>query len=371
VARARVADPYKTALVNRGRQHGMTPWSLLLILSASVLAIVPACSTTPPPAKDPPATPPPAAQPSEVVTEVSSLRFTSAFWPNLHHVLYAEAWARRGQGGRPLAGELPGRPLADELRGAERGAWDAAVAYYDDEVASKDLLFDPDSARIRSALVAAHDDAPPDGLAPAHRAHLAAVAPVYRARRWPAHDRHNRDWISAAAPHVAALSPAVPDRLARLYGTPWFTRTVRVDVVVVANRQGAYTSRTPAPAHITVSSSDPHYAGWASAEMIFHEASHGLVRPVMEAFATETRARDKSLPTLWHAALFYLTGEVVRQELARRGTTYTPYLYATGLLERAWPRLREPLETHWRPYVDAQAPLEEAVRNVVAACPDR
>jgi hypothetical protein len=53
---------------------------------------------------------------------------------------------------------------------------------------------------------------------------------------------------------------------------------------------------------------------------------------------------------LWHVVLFYIAGEVTRQELAKVGVEYKPYLYAIGLFDRAWPRFRSPVETSVQPY---------------------
>lgn len=70
-----------------------------------------------------------------------------------------------------------------------------------------------------------------------------------------------------------------------------------------------------------------------------------------------------------HPLLASIAREVVREALAARGIAYVPYVYASGLFERGWPQLRAPLETHWRPYVDGQIALVEAVRQVMAAVP--
>jgi hypothetical protein len=300
------------------------------------------------------------------VGDALSLEFHSAFWPNLHHVLFAEAWARRRVPAmQSLAGELPS-PLTADVTADERGRWDAAVDYYDRELRTKDLLFDDTMAAVRSVLAAASDatDAPPAGLSPEHRGALAAAAPVYREHWWAAHDRANRSWIAATIANVTALAPGVPDRLAGLYHTPWFTAPVRIDVVFVANRQGAYTALEPT--HVTISSSDPDNQGWAAAEIVFHETSHALVFPMQRALAREARASGKPIGPMWHVALFYLTGEVVRQALERRGVAYTPYLYQTGLFDRAWPKFKAPIETYWRPYVDGKVQLDEAARQLVA-----
>ena len=300
----------------------------------------------------------------ELVLDQPPFAVYSAFWPNLHHLLWAEAWARRPPSEEKAAGALP-EPLTGELTAEERRAWDAAVSYYDEEIADLHPLFEMRS--IRKAMIAAGTDLPATGLEPAHREVLAGAAPVYRKYWWPAQDAASRTWLVDPLSKVASLSPAVPERLARLYGTPWFTSAIRVDVVRVANREGAFTSIDPAPAHITISSSAPFNQGWMAAEILFHESSHALALPLMDLFAAELRTQRKVSRHLWHAALFYLTGEVVRQALAERGIAYEPYQYKTGLFDRVWPELRAPIESHWKPYVNGEVPRDVAIRNVVRA----
>src|SRR5262245_1791597 len=81
-----------------------------------------------------------AARRAERVDAVGALELHSAFWLNLHHVLYAEAWARRGPEVRSPAGRLPAALALAELADDERVAWDRAVAYYDRAIAAMDLL---------------------------------------------------------------------------------------------------------------------------------------------------------------------------------------------------------------------------------------
>jgi hypothetical protein len=319
-----------------------------------------------------------AQAPAELVREQAQLQLHSAFWPNLHNVLWAEAWARRPMSADPSpAGQLP-EPLVGDLTPEERAAWDVAVEYYDREVADLHPLFDQASAAMRRALISAGRDLTAADLQPEHRRVLAEAAPVYRKYWWQAHDRANREWINAAVADVATLSPVVPDRLAQLYGTSWFTRPIRVDVVRVSSREGAFTSLDPSPGHITISSSSRGNQGWAAAEVLFHESSHLLFLPVMTAFGTELRAQGKDTrggapetwnANVWHVALFYSTGEVVRQALASRGITYEPYVYTMGLFERAWPQFKMPVEVYWKPYVDGDTSLSEAVTQVVRAIP--
>ena len=77
------------------------------------------------------------------VMEVSQLRIYSALWQNLHHFLYVSAWATRPVVLRAprLAMPLPQEPVVS-LTAEEKASWNAAVTYYDRNIASKDLLFD-------------------------------------------------------------------------------------------------------------------------------------------------------------------------------------------------------------------------------------
>ena len=303
------------------------------------------------------------AAPVEVVTEVANLRFHSAFWPNLHHTLYAAAWDRRGSG-RRLAGRLP-EPLTGELSADERSAWEAAIAYYDRELASRDLLFDNRmSGSIRRALIASGDTLD-SRLESAHREALEKAAPTYRKYWWPSHDRANRAWIADVARRTLEIAKDVTPRLVALYRTPWFAEPVRVDIVRVASWQGAYTM--VGPAHATIASGDPDATGWNGVEVVYHEVSHALVLRIQDMIENEARPAGKHPGTLWHALQFVMTGEVVREALAARTIDFVPYVYRIGLIDRAWSTFKGPLEREWMPYVQGKISLEEAVKRLVAA----
>jgi hypothetical protein len=308
----------------------------------------------------------PVAGPAEIVTDVAKLRFYSAFWPNLHHTLYAAAWDRRvaREGGRRLAEKLP-EPLTASLTPEEQAAWDAAVEYYDRELASRNLLFDARMSRsIRRAMIAS-PDGPGPGLDPAHRKILDAAAPVYRTHWWPSHDKANRAWIADVVPRVDQISKEVVPRLADLYRTPWFTEATRVDIVRVGPWQGAYTMVRPA--HATISSADADTAGWNGAEVVYHELSHELVLDLQDKIEEEARAQGKRAGSLWHAVQFVMTGEVVRQALAARQIDFQPYVYRNNLIDGDWKPFRAPIEQEWMPYVNGQRSLEEALKRLVAA----
>ena len=289
------------------------------------------------------------AQSTGPVAEVENLRLFSDFWLNLHHFLYASAWARRADTPpqRRLATPLPDDGVV--LTNEERATWDAAVAYYDHELAGVDTL---------TGLSLAAD----------HRHALDMAAPIYRRHWWADHDTANRAWIGDVAWKTTPVAPQIIERLTGLYGVKWFDAPVRVDVVRVGKSQGAYTAVNPR-VHIIVASADSSYAGWAGTEMLFHESSHGLIFDVRAAVDRAMRAAGKNPRDLWHVVLFYIAGEVTRQTLAARDVDYQPYLYATGLFARAWAMWREPIERTVRPFVDRQTDLAEMVTALATAVP--
>lgn len=300
----------------------------------------------------------------DVVAEASHLRFHSDFLLNLHHTLYGAAWAKRPEAGtlRALAGRLPA-PLDAELSADERAAWESAVSYYDRQLASKDLLFDQRMYALKVAL--ASGDLANDAVGSELRAVIDAAALVYRRHFWPGHDRANRAWITTTSGNLAGVAPEIIKRLEQLYGVPWFTSPVRVDVVWVGNRQGAYT--TNGPTHVVISSGDPEHTEWTSVETVFHEVSHTLVLPIQKRINTALGDRSRAHGVLWHVVQFYLTGAVVKEVLKARGIDYTPYMYSTGLVDRAWGQYRKPVEENWAPYVAGKTSLDEAIAATVAS----
>jgi hypothetical protein len=296
------------------------------------------------------------------VTTIANLEFHSSFWVNLHHTLFAAAWARRPETtARRLVGPLPA-PLAGQLSREEREAWDAAVAYYDRELADQDLRAGRGMTPIKIALAAETLSA--EAIGPALRAALERAAPVYRQHFWPAHDQANRDWIRTTGDLLRSIERDVVVSHERLYGRPWFTSPVRVDIVWVGR---AYTTLNPVT-HATVSPAEGSgLTAWTGVEMVLHEVCHELILPTEELLAKALGARVKEHGGLWHVIQFYQTGAALQRILRARDIDYTPYMYSTGLFERAWSHYRPPVETHWAPYVRGEITRDQAIEHLVGA----
>src|SRR5262249_40385598 len=138
-----------------------------------------------------------------------------------------------------------------------------------------------------------------------------AAAPIYRARWWPQQDRSNRAWIASAAPLVRQIGEIVGDELIQVYQRRWPPGVLRVEAVGYAGSLGAYTPLN-LPAHIVVSTQDPHNQGFASFAVLFREASQLLAAGVNGAIAAECRKQGVPIPRdLSQALVSYTAGELI------------------------------------------------------------
>jgi hypothetical protein len=318
----------------------------------------------------------------------------SGFWINLHHTLYHEARLRAAPSSREATADKaygPGVKAAPAgkvpLTAAEQKAWDEAVGYYASNYASKDLLFTTELIELKDQLGDFEDcdelsgrkrkfcDA---GLPPKLTQILEAAAPVYRAHDWPEHDRANRRWILRVAPLVREQGVGVSERLADIYQTRWPHEKIRVDAVAYANWAGAYT--TVDPLRVTISSLDQRNQGPQALEVLFHEGSHRIAGAVQAAIIRECHQRDKPIPRdLWHALVFYTTGEVIRTVLTTSSTSqedkggsapgngYSAYAVREGLYQRGWKTYLDLLQRFWQPYLDGKASFDDAIARMVSA----
>ena len=341
--------------------------------------------------------------PSCLAQEVESIygplpvfEFHSGFWVNLHHFLYHEARASlEAKEARASAGKTPASALKQSpasgptLAPAEQRTWDQVVAYYVTNYAGKDPLINIDLILLQNQLsdfedcteLTGHkkrtcDAGLPGNIGPM----LEAAAPIYRAHWWPDHDRANRRWVARVAPLVREQGVGLAERLADIYQTHWPEDKIRIEVCAYANSAGAYT--TLDPLRVTISSTDPRNQGNEALEVLFHEASHDIARPVEAAIRRECKQRDKPIPRdLWHALITYTTGEVLRpvmdQSAAEKGGSDAPpqrpknaadaYALRDVLTQRGWEEYHALLEQYWQPYLDGRVDFDDAIAHLVSA----
>lgn len=336
------------------------------------LAVLLLCIGVPGFASEPP------AQQENAGGPVPIFEFHSGFWINLHHFLYQLAREQRDAN----APKIASRTVA-ALPDPERRSWDAAVIYYVANFADRDLTFNSDLIALKDQLgdlenctdLSGRSDRSCDsGLPKALLQVLEDAAPIYRARWWQQHDRENRLWIARVAPLVRQNGLGLARRLAEIYQAKWPAEKIRVDISAFANWAGAYT--TLDPLRVTISSEDPRNQDLAALEVVFHEASHGLAEPVQTAIIRECRQRGKPIPRdLWHALLFYTTGEVVKTVLPHAVETkpgspadgYVPYAVKEKLYTRGWEGYQRVLERYWQPYLEGKSDFDDAIVRMVSA----
>jgi hypothetical protein len=181
-------------------------------------------------------------------------------------------------------------------------------------------------------------------------------------------DRANRFWIAVAVPLLASAAEDLAAAHAKAYGVAFPTH-ILVDVSPQAREFGAYTVGEGAAAHSDTSSTEPGYQGFAALEMLMHEPSHAIVAPSSGAIGADLARASADLgikpySSLWHAVLFYTSGELTRQWLARHGVSdYRPSIL--GMYERGFQRYRQALEADWQAYLDGKMSREEAMRKVL------
>jgi hypothetical protein len=323
--------------------------------------------------------------------------FHSGFWVNLHHFLYHEARARQlakdqretsSKPSGPVLRQTPGSTVS--LSATEQKIWDDAIAYYLDNYTMKDIQINIDLILLKDQLGDFEDcneltgkkrQACDAGLPGKEGAVLESVAGIYRAHWWADHNRANRRWVIGVAPLVREQGVGLSERLAEIYQSKWPKEKIRVEVCAYANSAGAYT--TLDPLHVTISSTDPRNQGPEALGVLFYESSHGLALPVQNAIGRECRQREKPIPrNLWHALIYYTTGEVIRPIIEGSSTeagssgpgaaqkprfASLPDELKENLTQRGWEDYLHVLITYWQPYLDGRVNFEDAVAHMVSA----
>jgi hypothetical protein len=208
----------------------------------------------------------------------------------------------------------------------------------------------------------------PDSLPAAASAALKAAMPLYRADQWEEDDRANRFWIAVAVPMLTSAAEELVEAHERAYAVP-FPKHILVDVSPFAWEFGSYTVGEGDSAHAVISSTVPGNQGFAALEILMHEPSHAIVGTTSGAIGSDLTRAAQELgvrpPTnLWHAILFYTSGELTRRALAKRGVPdYQPLM--VDMYERGFRGFRQALETHWQAYLDGKVSREAAIRQIL------
>ena len=276
----------------------------------------------------------------------SRFQLQSNFWVSLHQRLAHEAATGR------------------DLTATTSEDWKSALDVYRRRVARRDL-FDPEVVAVLDALSVTKGDTLPPKLPDDIRNALAKAAPVYRKTQWAADDRANRFAIATLEGILHDSEEELIREHERVYGMKW-PQHVRVDLSPFAGPVGGFTTGNTTLAHTTLSSLNPTYRCLQGLEMILHESSHA----VFDEELVSNRAKYLGVPAprdLWHAILFYTSGEITKRVLATRGVTdYQPVGYTVGVYKRGeFPKYLPLLETIWHQHINGEIGSDEAIDAMV------
>jgi hypothetical protein len=291
---------------------------------------------------------------AQSATKVGRYTIQSNPWVNLHQRLIHEARFKT--------------PPPAALSGEDLQRWQKAVETYRVFLGKRNPIFDDELIKMNAALSKTTANKLPDSIPNVASKALEAVMPLYRAAQWEEDERANRFWIAVAEPMLASAGEELAEAHSKVYATP-FPKQILVDVSTFAWEFGAYTVGEGEYAHAVISSTDPGNQGFAALETLMHEPSHSIVDSASGAIGADlTKAASelgvKPRYNLWHAILFYTSGELTRRSLAKRGVlNYQPYILK--MYDRAFSGFRQPLETHWQAYLDGKVSREAAIRQIL------
>lgn len=254
------------------------------------------------------------------------------------------------------------------LSAAEAAQWKTAVDDYRAFLRKRDPIGNPELVAINTALSAASGAELPEGIPPAAGAVLKAAMPLYRKGQWEEDDRANRFWMAVAQPLLVSAGAELAEAHTKAYGRPFPTH-IRVDLASFGWQFGAYTVGEGDSAHAVIMSTDPGTQGFAALESLMHEPSHAVVDLNSGAIGPEITKAARELNVkppynLWHAILFYNSGELTRRALARRGVRdYKPII--TFMYAGPFRGMQPSLEQHWQAFLDGKESREDAIREIV------
>ena len=289
-------------------------------------------------------------------------------WINLHHFLYQWAREERGLGTGRQQVVVPERASAPQLSGQERRAWESAVRFYRDSIASRSH-FDDRMLEQKAQLLELRGDptaTPPDAI-PGIRSALVAAMPVYRARWWQQHDESNHRWIASVTPTLGRHERRYVELIRRLYGAEWPSTPVRVDVSAYANARAGYTEAR----HVVIFSTDRGNQDLWALETLLHEVQHtrDIGMPLRERLTNAfSAARVQEPENLWHGLIFATAGAFLQSVAEQESLpTHQPYWIREGFDRlRGWSEVVAATTDHWVPFVRGTGTRDAALAALVS-----
>lgn len=282
------------------------------------------------------------------------------YWFNLHHFLKQES----------LLKSLDSTMVTTSLPLKDQRILEEGVKYYTDEFFEEDLrtsdLFTDFKTWISTDPSLEDTPAQFSGIISI----LKKIDPVYRAHFWKNHLQTIESVLSENLPMIKNIESQFVDDLELLTRQFWPDDKVRVDLVYVAKsskwnvRNRPYTSIFPTWVVMNAYGENDVKGNWI--ELLFHESAHPMILSrdyfVAGTIQDVARAEGLKLPRqLWHAYLFYLTGDLAKRLLEEDIAYDTTYMQRNKVFSRYYPTLDKYLPL----YIKGEKTLADVTKSII------
>ncbi len=261
---------------------------------------------------------------SDTLYKTQYYSFHNNMWMNLHHFFYEQACNR--QQNKLKEDGLTFKNIGDSLRIVnlstnDKQIFDKGVDFYKKYLIDKDLLFSGSTLKWLQAQPR-NQSITDTTLSKGFTETLNELRPFYETHFWEHHQKENNQLLMNYIDLIEKTENKVIGKMEELSGSEW-KGIVRVDVTTYGNWAGAY---SPADDNIVISSIDPLMHTTLFIEFTFHESSHLIFNRKspfrMGIFLKSKELMIKPPRSLWHAAMFYLSGLATKDALNDYGKSH-------------------------------------------------
>ncbi|GAB4241882.1 MAG: hypothetical protein Tsb0034_19170 [Ekhidna sp.] len=290
--------------------------------------------------------------------------FEVNYWFNLHHFLYMEAF---------LNVKMDSSLLKKELPSADGMILETSLAYYREKLVDQDLRMSDYMTAFKEWVTGEAFE--PQQVPEQFKEHfevLRVAGATYEKHFWNDHFSQAQSLLEENLPLIRATEEPYVKEITKLTRQFWQPEgKVKVDVVFYAKsstwnpRNRPYTSIFPTHVVMNVFGENHIKGNWV--ELLYHESAHHLILGgsyfVGGTLRDLSEARGLKTPRqLWHAYLFFFTGEISRKLLKENGVDYAQtYMERNKVFSYYHPYLYK----HLLPYINREVTLAEATENFI------
>ena len=308
---------------------------------------------------------------NSLIDTTNYYEFHSNYWINLHHFLYQKA---KGSQEKKLLEDnsqlidINEEIVYKNLTSQELEILNKAISYYENNIIEKNLYRDLREFTYmfrNQENVLLQDN---ELLTNEYKNVINEASVIYRKHFWEIYKEQNEKVIKAKIELIKDFENNIFNKMEKLSKDKLPNQKIRVDITAYANFAGAYTITKP-DFNIYISSLDPDCYTNGIIETIFHEGSHllfGFGSPFRESIYDISKEIDIEFPrNLWHAALFYLCGKAIEDELKKIGEDYEMVMIVRNIFSRYYtPTFINQLDAYYNGQQDLKITLTNILKKI-------